>query len=156
MTPYSWSNRNRGRDWMGCIMPVAVIGFICAVAFAILLAVAGRFTGVRWQYSDGERVGTVYKLSKKGYVWKTYEGELNLGGVSTDSNGIMVPNAWEFSVRPKDEEEVLPKLQAAMKTGHRVTITYTQYAISPISWGNTQYYITDVTDNADNTPEKKK
>ena len=82
-------------------------------------------------------------------------GELNLGGVSTNSEGIMVPNAWEFSVRPKDEAEVLPKLQEALKTGHRVTIAYTQYAISPISWGSTQYYVTDVTDNS-TTPEKKK
>lgn len=156
MQPYSWnSNGRRRRDWAGLLIPIFVVSIFLIVGFSILLAVAGRFTGVRWQYSDGQRVGTIYKLSKQGYMWKTYEGELNLGGVSTDSNGIMVPNAWRFSVRPKDEDAVLSKLQDAMKSGHRVTLTYTQYAISPISWGSTQYYITDVTDNADNTEKKK-
>ena len=73
MYEQSWSSRNKQRDWSGCIIPALVIAFICLIGFSLLLATVGRFTGVRWQYSDGERVGTIYKLSKKGYVWKTYE-----------------------------------------------------------------------------------
>jgi hypothetical protein len=156
----SWSsngsNYRSSFDWFRFL----VISIIAVVAIGVVssffITIFGRFTGIHWQYSEGERVGTVYKLSKKGWIWQTNEGELNLGGVSAGEGGIMVPNAWAFSVRPADEAKVLPVIQEAMKSGHRITVTYTQYALSPISWGDTQYYITNVTDSTPITPERKK
>lgn len=49
-------------------------------------------------YSTGTRTGVVIKLSQKGYVFKTYEGELNLGGISEGDGTIMPNRLWKFSV----------------------------------------------------------
>lgn len=49
-------------------------------------------------YSTGTRTGIVIKLSQKGYVFKTYEGELNLGGISEGDGTIMPNHIWKFSV----------------------------------------------------------
>jgi len=54
-------------------------------------------------YSTGTRTGIVIKLSQKGYVFKTYEGELNLGGVSEGDGTIMPNRIWSFSVAKNDK-----------------------------------------------------
>jgi hypothetical protein len=53
-------------------------------------------------YSSGTRSGVVIKLSQKGYVFKTYEGELNLGGISEGDGTIMPTRIWRFSVHKKN------------------------------------------------------
>ena len=53
-------------------------------------------------YSSGTRTGIVIKVSQKGYVFKTYEGELNLGGFSQGEGTIMVKNIWNFSIPRND------------------------------------------------------
>ena len=49
-------------------------------------------------YSTGTRTGVVIKLSQKGVLFKTYEGELNLGGISEGDGTIMPTRLWNFSV----------------------------------------------------------
>jgi hypothetical protein len=53
-------------------------------------------------YSKGTRTGIVIKLSQKGYLFKTYEGELNLGGISEGDGTIMPNHIWKFSVYKND------------------------------------------------------
>ncbi len=53
-------------------------------------------------YSSGARTGIVIKISKKGYLFKTYEGELNLGGISEGDGTIMPTRIWQFSVQKND------------------------------------------------------
>lgn len=55
-------------------------------------------------YSSGARTGIVIKISQKGYVFKTYEGELNLGGISEGDGTIMPTKIWAFSVNRNDEQ----------------------------------------------------
>ena len=63
----------------------------------VLIAMAYVFIcGI--SYSTGTRTGVVIKLSQKGYVFKTYEGELNLGGISEGDGTIMPNRLWKFSV----------------------------------------------------------
>lgn len=50
-------------------------------------------------YSSGTRTGVVIKLSQKGYIFKTYEGELNLGGLSEGDGTLMPTRIWKFSVQ---------------------------------------------------------
>jgi hypothetical protein len=64
---------------------------------AILILVAFVFIS-GMTYSSGTRTGIVIKLSHKGYVFKTYEGELNLGGISEGDGTIMPTRLWSFSV----------------------------------------------------------
>jgi hypothetical protein len=49
-------------------------------------------------YSSGTRTGVVIKLSQKGVLFKTYEGELNLGGISEGDGTIMPTRLWNFSI----------------------------------------------------------
>jgi hypothetical protein len=72
-----------------------VIGIIVAV---LLLVLGGYFAYTQYTYSEGTRAGILLKFSTKGYVFKTHEGQLNLGGVSAQNNTI-INNFWDFSVK---------------------------------------------------------
>lgn len=106
---------------------------ICAAVVAFALLVTGCMTGCGAGYSDGTRTGTITKFSRRGLVFKSYEGEMNLGGMkaATDSKGTatMVPNVWAFHA----SGDMVAKIEAAQQTGAPVSITYRQWAISPIT-----------------------
>ena len=106
-----------------------------------LLVVFGiLFVLTSWSYSDGERAGTVSKFSRRGFVFKTYEGVLNVGGFSGET-GSLTPQYFDFSVR---DDAVAAKITDAVKTGQRVTLHYEE-KILKMPWnGETKYYINDV------------
>ena len=99
----------------------------------VLLGVVGYTAFVRWwSYSDGERVGVLQKLSRKGWLCKTYEGELALYVVS----GV-APQIWGFTVR---DPNVTRKLNARL--GERVRLHYTEHVGLPSScFGETRYFV---------------
>lgn len=74
--------------------------FISIVTIIILFVAYVFICG--FTYSSGTRTGIVIKVSQKGYVFKTYEGELNLGGFSQGEGTIMVKNIWNFSIQRND------------------------------------------------------
>lgn len=85
-------------------------------------------------YSNGSRVGVVTKLSEKGLIWKSWEGEMNMGGMRTLKQEVgdvesttAVVNAFTFNVDPM----AVPKVQAALSSGQRVELLYRQWAVSP-------------------------
>jgi hypothetical protein len=88
------------------------------------------------------------KLSHKGYVIKTWEGELQMRGVIMPQDGTpmnMGGNIWQFSVG-RDKDAVIQALQNAESKGSRVTLHYTQYS-RQFDWrGETVYFINKVTD----------
>jgi hypothetical protein len=86
-------------------------------------------------YSDGERAGILQKLSRKGWLCKTNEGELAM----TTVPGV-APTLWEFSVR---DPAVLPQLREAL--GRKVVLHYTEHHGVPTGcFGATQYYVDGV------------
>jgi hypothetical protein len=88
-----------------------------------------------WSYSDGERAGILQKFSRKGWLCKTYEGELAMSIVP----GV-TPTIWEFSVR---DEAVIPKLRNAI--GRRVVLHYTEHRGVPTTcFGQTNYFVDSV------------
>ncbi len=104
------------------------------LVFGVLYALTG------WSYSDGERAGTVSKFSRRGFVFKTYEGVLNVGGFSGET-GSLTPQYFDFSVK---DEAVAAQITQAVKTGQRVTLHYEE-KILKLPWnGDTKYYITSV------------
>lgn len=104
------------------------------VVIGILYALTG------WSYSDGERAGTVSKFSRRGFVFKTYEGVLNVGGFSGET-GSLTPQYFDFSVK---EDAVATQITDAVKSGQRVTLHYEEKIIR-LPWnGDTKYYITSV------------
>lgn len=106
----------------------------------VLVIVGILFLLTGWSYSDGERAGTVSKFSRRGFVFKTYEGVLNVGGFSGET-GSLTPQYFDFSVK---DDAVGQKITQAVKTGQRVTLHYEE-KILRLPWnGETKYYITDV------------
>jgi hypothetical protein len=107
----------------------AVILFtLLAVALvALYLAVA-----TRWSYSSGERAGYVQKFSKKGWVCKTWEGEIAMANLP----GAM-PELFSFTVR---DEAVAAQINAQL--GARVVLTYEQHLGLPSCLGETSYWVT--------------
>ena len=79
-------NNNKWKKRLALFIVVIILS---AVAF---IFICGR------SYSAGTRTGIVIKLSQKGYIFKTYEGELNLGGISEGDGTIMPNHIWSFSV----------------------------------------------------------
>lgn len=75
---------------------------IISLLFIIVLFVAYVFI-CGMSYSSGTRTGIVIKLSQKGYIFKTYEGELNLGGISEGDGTIMPTRIWKFSVKRNND-----------------------------------------------------
>lgn len=90
---------------------------------------------LKYVYSNGERAGYVQKFSKKGWIFKTWEGELamvNLPGA--------MPQIFMFSVR---DPHVAQELQKTM--GNRVVLHYEEHKGIPLPvFGDTPYFITDV------------
>lgn len=87
------------------------------------------------------------KLSHKGVLFKTYEGQLNLGMVLNEgANGTAqteVSNLWEFSV-PQKDTATLRALETVMLSGHRAKLHY-QEKFMRLPWrGETSYWVTAV------------
>ena len=101
-------------------------------------------------YSNGTRAGVVQKLSHKGVMIKTWEGQLNLGGFNTnETSGGVAPTIWEFSVRAKNAE-VLNDLEQASLNGKRVKLYYNQKFVKLFWLGNTKYFVYKVEPFVDN------
>ena len=110
-------------DEYGNLRPSALLGAV-ALGIAILPASCGFLNG--YEYSFGSRAGVVNKISHKGMVWKTYEGEMALEGI-VSSGGNMGANTWEFSIdnqarHGENKEELARKLNEALESGQKVKI----------------------------------
>jgi hypothetical protein len=108
------------------------------VGLLVLAAlVAGYFwTAMKWSYASGERAGWVQKLSRKGWICKTWEGEMamvSMPGSTTEK--------FPFTVWDDSTVEQINKLM-----GRRVNLHYEQKVGLPTTcFGETRYYVTQVT-----------
>jgi hypothetical protein len=110
-------------------------GLGAVIFFPILLFIVYTWFVLTWSYSTGERAGYVQKLSKKGFVVKTWEGELALVSMPGQA-----PEIFLFTV-PNDE--VASKINDSL--GKRVKLHYEQHIGIPSRlFGETEYFITDV------------
>ena len=113
-----------------------------AGAGIVLIAVAVLTFILYANYSDGERAGVPVKFSRKGVIFKTYEGELNVGGLTNSSEGA-IPTTWDFSVRRSDDEVHLA-LEEAMTENRRVKLLYDEKYVQLFWRGDTKYFIREV------------
>ncbi|CAH1204557.1 conserved hypothetical protein [Candidatus Nitrotoga sp. BS] len=101
----------------------------------IALCTAYLWVALTWSYSTGERTGYVQKFSKKGWVCKTWEGELSMMFLPGQ-----VPEKFLFSVR---DEAVAGKLNRSL--GKKVSLDYDQHKGLPTScFGDTEFFVFDV------------
>jgi hypothetical protein len=101
-----------------------------------LLAAGWLWVALSWSYSTGDRAGWVQKLSNKGWVCKTWEGELALVSLPGTT-----PEKFLFTIR---DAQVAAEVTRVM--GKRVTLHYEEKVGLPGScFGDTRYYVTEVT-----------
>ena len=121
------------------LIEVIFVVAICGILLAVASPGIAKFVGISTVYSEGERTGVLTKLSKRGFIWKTWEGEMNLGGMSVDGGGVATPNVWRFSIA----DDAIAKQGMAFATGaKRVTVTYTEVWKAAFSQGSTDYLVT--------------
>jgi len=105
------------------------------VAAPLLLFVLYTWSSLTWTYSRGERAGYVQKFSKKGWVCKTWEGELAMVSIPGTT-----PEKFYFTVR---DDTVAQRINQSL--GKRVALSYRQHKGVPSScFGETEYFVSDV------------
>ena len=106
---------------------------LSAIAAVLVLFALYTWFTLSWSYSEGERAGYLQKFSKKGWLCKTWEGEILLSSMPG-----AIPERFTFTVR---DDDVVKQLQNAM--GQRVQITYEQHRGIPTTcFGETEYFAT--------------
>jgi hypothetical protein len=112
---------------------IAVAAGVVAAAVAVFALYT--WASLSWSYSKGTRAGYVQKFSKKGWLVKTWEGELQMVPIPGAT-----PEKFLFSVR---DEEVANRITASM--GKRATLAYEQHKGVPTRlFGETEYFVVAV------------
>ena len=116
------------RHWGKLLL--ALIVAVPAAGFALWSLIALGYT-----YSSGDRTGYIQKFSKKGWICKTYEGEISMVNLPGQ-----IANTFQFTVRDDSIAALISKAE-----GKRVTLTYKQHKGLPTScFGDTQYFVNGV------------
>jgi hypothetical protein len=125
-------------------MPPKVIRYLLITLFILLLlALAWVWLTLHWSYSEGERAGYVQKLSKKGWLCKTWEGEIAMVTMPG-----AIPEKFQFTVRDGNLAG-----QINLLAGKRVVLSYQQHKFIPSScFGETEYFVDGVREIAGEQP----
>jgi hypothetical protein len=109
---------------------IAAVILLPALIFTIWAGVA-----LSYSYSDGNRVGFVQKLSRKGWLCKTWEGELQISNIPGSA-----PILFQFSIRSDSLARVIESL-----AGRQVQLHYEQHVGVPTNcFGETEYFVIGV------------
>jgi len=115
------------RGWLKWLIGIALLPLLVLAAYLAFV--------MSWSYSDGDRAGYLQKFSRKGWVCKTYEGELAM----TTVPGV-APVLWNFTVRDK---AVADQLNAQL--GRHVVLHYEEHRGIPTTcYGETNHFVTRV------------
>lgn len=107
-------------------------------AILLVLAAGGYLLFIfTWSYSDGDRAGYLQKISRKGWICKTYEGELAM----TTVPGV-APVLWTFSVKMWDDP-LARQINGLL--GKKVVLHYREFRYLPSTcFGETSYFVDSV------------
>jgi hypothetical protein len=113
---------------------VFIVLFVLLLIPAVIVAL-WIWVSLGYTYSSGERAGYVQKISKKGWICKTWEGELAMANLP----GTM-PQIFAFTVRNDSIAKVIEQ-----NAGKQVSLTYDQHRGVPTTcFGETEYFVTGV------------
>jgi hypothetical protein len=106
---------------------------VIALVALLLLAILWVWLTLTWSYSEGERAGYVQKFSRKGWLCKTWEGEIAMVTMPG-----AIPDKFEFSVH---DDAIAGQINAL--AGKRVVLIYQQHKFVPSNcFGETEYFVT--------------
>lgn len=115
--------------------------FLVIILLLFLAIMAFLYFGT---YSEGTRAGIVMKISKRGAVIKTWEGQMNLQtfGAIKDPNNI-ISETFTFSIE-RGNDALIEKLNKAALSGQRVNLKYIERYIKVFWRGDTKVFAIDV------------
>ena len=117
----------RSRRWKWPLIVLLALVAVPGLLFALWSWIALSYT-----YSEGDRAGYVQKFSKKGWLCKTWEGELSMINIPGAA-----PERWAFSVR---SDSIARLILANM--GNRMSLNYAEHRGVPTScFGETPYFV---------------
>lgn len=117
---------------------VAIVVLLPVLALAVWAMITLSYT-----YSSGDRAGILQKFSERGWICKTWEGELLMSAVPGSA-----PEKFLFSVRSDSIATEINRLN-----GKRVVLHYEQHRAVPTScFGDTEYYVNGVRPVSDSLP----
>jgi len=120
--------RTRRRHW-------GLIALLVLVVLPATLIGLYTWSALSFVYAHGERSGFVQKISKKGWVCHTWEGELAMANLP----GTM-PQIFDFTVRNDSVAQMV-----STSIGKRVALTYEQHRGIPFAcFGDTEYFVVNV------------
>jgi hypothetical protein len=126
--PMADAPRRRRRRWPWVLAAVLVSPLVVLAIWT--------FSALGFAYSSGTRAGYVQKFSRKGWICKTWEGELTMLPIA----GTLAQQQWMFTVRSDSIAEVITKSE-----GSQVSLTYEEHPGLPTScFGDTRYFVTGV------------
>lgn len=129
-----------GKSLVRWVKRIFILAFVLFLAYFSFLLFAN--------FSEGARTGYVVKISKRGVLFKTNEGELNFGFPQLNTTpGMSSQNIWTFSV-PNDD--VALQIQKAAESGQKVTLFYKQKYKQFFFWGDTDYLVYKIEKSAEN------
>jgi hypothetical protein len=119
----------------GAELKKKAVRFILLLIVTVVVLSAGYVTlAFNWSFSKGERIGYIQKFSEKGWLCKTWEGELQMLPVP----GV-VPEKFIFSVRDK---AVVGKINSSL--GKKISLSYEQHRGIPTTcFGESEYFAVD-------------
>ena len=113
---------------------IGIVILLLAIVIFVFLNVAN--------YSSGFRAGVPTKVSKRGIIIKTYEGTMNIGGLTNSAQGA-IPTTWDFTVK-KSADSVIAKMDMAILNENRVKLMYEEKYVRFFWYGDTKYFVYDV------------
>jgi hypothetical protein len=112
-----------------------VITLIVLIALPLLVFTLWAGVTLNYTYSSGDRAGYLQKISKRGWLCKTWEGELQLSAIPGSQ-----PEKFVFTTRSDSIAAILQKM-----SGQRVVLEYKQHVGVPgTCFGDTEYFVTGV------------
>ncbi len=121
------------RKWVLRIFFAAILIFIVVVIFLSSMT-----------YSEGFIIGKATTFSKKGIIFKTYEGEIKVSGTDLSELEGIESGKWEFSVKKNIEKDVLKSIEKAIEENRRAKFYYKEKYWKSAWSGDTKYYVYDV------------
>jgi len=112
-----------------------IITLVVLIALPLLVFTLWAGVTLNYTYSSGDRAGFLQKISKRGWLCKTWEGELQLSAIPGSQ-----PEKFLFTTR----SDSIAKLLSSM-SGQRVVLDYKQHIGVPgTCFGDTEYFVTGV------------
>jgi hypothetical protein len=112
------------------------------IAFLVLIVIPAAglalytWSALHFVYSRGEHAGYVQKIARRGWVCKTWEGEIAMATMP----GV-IPQLWDFTITSDSIARIITRADI----GKRVILGYEQHVGLPTKcFGETQYFVTQV------------